>query len=138
MRIRHLLAAAPVALLVLTGCSDSGDPAPAGPDATTSAADAAALDEAVAQMCLQVDAFLDSSEVQADTSGQPFDRAARGQEFLDQLKGSSAAWVSAYNAQAEATGAEQLDPETATWEDMPAQTRELIEASVTTAVSGTC
>ncbi|RDI26962.1 hypothetical protein DEU38_108197 [Rhodococcus sp. AG1013] len=144
MRIRHVIALVPAALLLLTGCSDSEETSASGPSATTSVQgtaaqdDSAALDAAVKEMCSQVTAFLDSSEAQAKGTGESFDRAAQGQAFLDQLKANSAVWVASYNMQAEAVGAPPLDPSTATWEDMPEASRAMIEDSVDGAVSGTC
>ncbi len=138
MKLRHLIAAAPVALLVLTGCSDSDADTAASPSTETSAATANLVDAAVKEMCGQVAVFIDSSEQAAQAAGQPFDRAAKGEEFLGLLKTSSGAWVGAYNAQAEAAGQPLLDPATATWEDMPADSRAMIEKSVQSGVSGTC
>jgi len=138
MKIRTLIAAAPVALLVLTGCSDSNaDSAASSADETTTVA-ADLVDAAVKEMCGQVAVFIDSSEQAAQAAGQPFDRAAKGEEFLGLLKTSSGAWVGAYNAQAEAAGQPLLDPATATWEDMPADSRDMIERSVQAGVSGNC
>lgn len=137
MKLRHLIAAAPVALLVLTGCSDSDADTAASPSTETTVA-TDLVDAAVKEMCTQVAVFIDSSEQAAQAAGQPFDRAAKGEEFLGLLKTSSGAWVGAYNAQAEAAGQPQLDPATATWEDMPADSRAMIEKSVQAGVSGTC
>ena len=137
MKIRHLIAAVPVALLVLTGCSDS-DAEPAAASSNQPGVTADALDAAVKEMCTQVAAFIDASEQTSQGDGQPFDRAAKGEEFMELLKANSGAWVGAYNAQAEAAGQPQLDPATATWEDMPADSRGLIEKSVSAGVSGTC
>ncbi|WP_433607147.1 hypothetical protein [Prescottella agglutinans] len=138
MKLRHLIAAAPVALLVLTGCSNSEADTAASPSTETSAATANLVDAAVKEMCSQVAVFIDSSAQAAQAAGQPFDRTAKGEEFLALLKTSSGAWVGAYNAQAEAAGQPQLDPATATWEDMPAESRDMIERSVQAGVSGTC
>ncbi|WP_430334039.1 hypothetical protein [Rhodococcus sp. ACT016] len=138
MKIRHLIAAVPVALLVLTGCSDSdAEPAASSSNETTTVA-ADVVDAAVKEMCSQVAAFIDSSEQAAQAAGQPFDRAAKGEEFLGLLEANSGAWVGAYNAQAEASGQPALDPATATWEDMPADSRDMIEKSVHAGVAGTC
>ncbi len=144
MKLRHLIAVVPAALLVLTGCSNSEEaaaPASTSPSAGQPAQDMSSddlLDSAVSAMCTQVLTYLDVSEEQAKSSGESFDRAAAGTEFLDQLKSSSGVWVAAYNQQAEAVGQPALDPATATWEDMPAESRELIEKAVSTGVSGTC
>ncbi|WFR73655.1 hypothetical protein P9209_08695 [Prescottella defluvii] len=138
MKLRHLIAAAPVALLVLTGCSNSDADTTASPSTAPSTAPSAVVDAAVKEMCSQVAVFIDSSAQAAQAAGQPFDRAAKGEEFLTLLKSSSGAWVGAYNAQAEAAGQPQLDPATATWEDMPADSRDMIERSVQAGVSGNC
>ncbi|MDH6278825.1 hypothetical protein [Prescottella agglutinans] len=137
MKLRHLIAAAPVAVLVLTGCSNSDADTTASPSTAPSVA-SDVVDAAVKEMCSQVAVFIDSSAQAAQAAGQPFDRAAKGEEFLTLLKSSSGAWVGAYNAQAEAAGQPQLDPATATWEDMPADSRDMIERSVQAGVSGTC
>ncbi|WP_031938107.1 hypothetical protein [Prescottella defluvii] len=142
MRIRHVIALVPAALLLLTGCSDSEDTAASAPNSSSVQAattqDDAALDAAVKEMCGQVAAFLDNTATQAEQAGESFDRAAQGQVFLDQMKANSAVWVASYNMQAEAAGEPPLDPSTATWEDMPEQSRALIENSVDGAVAGTC
>lgn len=141
MKMRHLIAVVPAALLVLTGCSSTDGAAtsttfgtPAGGDAAT----AALLDDAVAEMCAQVVTYIDLSQQQAAATGEDFDRAAKGEEFLGLLKTNATVWVAAYNEQAEATGAPTLDPATATWEDMPSDSRELIERAVAAGISGTC
>lgn len=144
MRIRHLIAAVPVALLVLTGCSDGGDSDPkdtkddAGETTITAEAGADAQETAVSVMCAQVVAYLDATQQQAESAGQPFDRDAKGAEFLDMLKANGGTVVAAYNQQAVAAGEPTLDPATATWEDVPAEARELIEQSVQSGISGSC
>lgn len=144
MRIRHLIAAVPVALLVLTGCSDGGDSDSkdttndAGRTTVTADAGADAQDTAVSVMCAQVVAYLDATEQQAETTGQPFDREAKGAEFLDMLKANGGTVVAAHNQQAVAAGQPTLDPATATWDDVPAEARDLIEQSVQSGISGNC
>ncbi|MCA1005876.1 hypothetical protein LCL87_09115 [Rhodococcus hoagii] len=143
MRIRHLIAAVPVALLVLTGCSDGGDSdskdtKDAGKTTITAEAGADAQDTAVSVMCAQVVAYLDATAQQAEMAGQPFDREAKGAEFLDTLKANGGTVVAAYNEQAAAAGEPTLDPATATWEDVPAEARELIEQSVESGIAGSC
>jgi hypothetical protein len=143
MRIRHLIAAVPVALLVLTGCSDGGDSdstdtKDAGKTTITAEAGADAQDTAVSVMCAQVVAYLDATAQQAEMAGQPFDREAQGAEFLDMLKANGGTVVAAYNEQAAAAGEPTLDPATATWEDVPAEARELIEQSVESGIAGSC
>ncbi|WP_305092619.1 hypothetical protein [Prescottella sp. R16] len=143
MKMRHLIAVVPAAVLVLTGCSNSEE---AADPATTSADRPAAaestgddlLDTAVSAMCTQVLTYLDVSEQQAETAGESFDRAAKGDEFLGELKSNSGVWVAAYNQQAEAVGQPTLDPSTATWEDMPAESRDLIEKAVDKGITGDC
>lgn len=139
MKIRHLIAVVPAALLVLTGCSDDKETTASAPaSGQVTSGGTAAQDAAVSAMCTQVLAFLDSSQQQAEAAGQPFDRAAKGDEFLDMMKANGGTVVAAYNEQATAAGQPTLDPATATWEDVPAEARDLIEQSVQGAVSGTC
>ncbi|WP_107982526.1 hypothetical protein [Rhodococcus sp. OK519] len=140
MRIRHLIAAVPVALLVLTGCSDGGDADSKADGKTTVTVDpsADAQDSAVSVMCAQVVAYLDATQQQAEAADQPFDRAAKGNEFLDTLKANGGTVVAAYNQQAQASGEPMLDPATATWDDVPAEARELIEQSVQSGIAGSC
>ncbi|RVW01836.1 hypothetical protein [Rhodococcus spongiicola] len=128
MKIRHLIAIVPAAVLVLAGCSGSNE----------DTAEAELRDSAVAEMCRQVVTFIDMSEDQAEVTGEPFDRQATGDEFMGLLKDNSALWVAAYNQQAESEGKEQLDPEIAGWEDLPSESRDLIEKAVQNGVNGTC
>ena len=65
MRIRHVIALVPAALLLLTGCSDSEDTAASAPNsssvqAATNQDDAVALNAAVKEMCCKVSPFLDN------------------------------------------------------------------------------
>lgn len=137
MKIRHLIAVVPAALLVLTACGSS-DQSTSADGPTTSGDTAALLDSAVTEMCKQVLTYIDVAQQQSAASGQSFDRAAAGDEFLGMIKDNSAVWVGAYNEQATATGQPALDPATATWSDMPAASRNLIEQSVQKGVAGSC
>ncbi|QCQ92445.1 hypothetical protein [Rhodococcus sp. SGAir0479] len=139
MKIRHLVAVAAAPLILVAGCGDSDESTASAPANGQATADGStAQDAAVSVMCAQVTAFLDSSQQQAESAGQPFDRQAKGDEFLETLKANGGPVVAAYNQQAEAAGQPPLDPATATWEDVPAEARDLIEQSVQAGVSGNC
>ncbi|RVW01257.1 hypothetical protein [Rhodococcus xishaensis] len=131
MKIRHLIAIVPAAVLVLAGCSGSNEDtaAPAQDEETTAA---------IAEVCRQVATLIDTSEEQAGATGEPFDRAAAGDEFMGLLMENTSLWTSAYNLQAEAAGKPELDPALASWEDLPEEFRDVVEQAVQNGVAGTC